>query len=175
MREFFDGAELCLDVNPNDGVAIGAAMMAGNMAGQVEDSATFIVREIVPKTIGLELDDDEFLPIIFAGTTLPVAIEGPELTTSQDNCDIMMFDVRAGSSNKASENVLVEKSAFGGYPKGPAGTNFMTPIFSVDESSIIRVSARITNADGRKEVIQVLESQCETARLTEEELQDLIA
>lgn len=52
---------------------------------------------------------------------------------------------------KASENVLVEKSVFGGIPKGPAGSQYVTPIFTVDANSILRVSARITKADGTVE------------------------
>lgn len=151
VAEFFDGADLCHDVDADEGVAIGAAMMAGILAGQTAEDVTLTVSDVVPQNLGLELAGDEFDPIIKAGTTFPIEKEGGEYQTTRDDCETMKFWVRTGPSMKASENVLVEKCVFGGIPKGPAGSQYVTPIFTVDANSILKVSARITKADGTVE------------------------
>lgn len=149
-------------VNPDEVVAIGAAIQGGVMMGDVKD---VLLLDVVPLTLGIETLGGVMTPIVPRNTTIPVS-ERQVFSTAADNQPAVTIIVRQGERKVASENREVVRFDLTDIPPAPRGTPQIEVAFNIDANGILNVSAK-DKATGNEQKIQV-----ETASgLTEEAIQ----
>ena len=98
VKEFFDGAELHTEMDPDESVSVGAAMMAGQLSGQRDE--LLVVSDVVPMPVGLEMADDEVDIVIKSGTVIPFCKDDEDTLyeTYKRDQDRMIINVTQGAS-----------------------------------------------------------------------------
>ena len=141
VQDFF-GQRPHQGVNPDEVVALGAAIQAGLISGEV--GRPLLLLDITSQTLGTTVIGDEFSPIIPGNTSIPASMTR-SYTTVSENQPVMLIDVRQGESEKASENNLLGDFHLSGLRRAPAGTVHVDVTFSVDANGIL--SARAFDQD----------------------------
>ena len=164
VQDFF-GQRPHQGVNPDEVVALGAAVQAGLISGEV--GRPLLLLDITSQTLGTTVIGDEFSPIIPGNTTIPASLTRSYATVSV-NQPVMLIDVRQGVSEKASENKLLADFHLSGLRRAPAGMVHVDVTFVVDANGI--VSARAFDRDtGSEAEITVTNA----TGLTEQQVQEM--
>lgn len=150
------------DLNPDEVVAMGAAIQSGILRGEVRE---VVLLDVTPMDLGIRVEGDRFSTLIPKNTSIPTT-ETKVFTTTEDNQSIVTIEVLQGDSDKASENTLLGMFNLTGIPNAKAGKPRIEVSFDIDTDGIVNVSARDLNTD-RKQSITV-EGH---SGLSEEELQ----
>lgn len=116
LAEYFgkDVSELENRVSEDEGVAIGATMMAAVLTGQ---KPNLIVSDVLPRSLGIQLMLNRFEVVIDSNTTIPFETS-KVFMTNRDDQEMLQFVVRQGVSKRASENDFVGKFTLSEIPKG---------------------------------------------------------
>ncbi len=164
VRKIF-GKEPHKGVNPDEVVAIGAAIQAGVLQGQVKD---ILLLDVTPLTLGIETLGGVMTPIIPRNTTIPVR-KSQIFTTAADNQTSVEIHVLQGERPLARDNRSVARFILDGIPPAPRGVPQIEVTFEIDANGILTVSARDL-ATGREQRVVVQPS----SGLTKEEIERMV-
>jgi molecular chaperone DnaK len=144
------GQEPKKNVNPDEAVALGAAIQGGVLSGEVDD---IVLVDVTPLSLGVEVKGGLFERLIEKNTTIPTE-ESKIFTTAQSNQTQVQIRVFQGEREIAEENELLGEFALSGIPPAPAGTPQIEVTFALDENGIVNVSAE-DKGSGNKEDITI--------------------
>ena len=144
------GREPRTDVNPDEAVAVGAALQANSLETGDE---SILLLDVTPLTLGIASFGDIFSPVLPKNTKVPITLSRT-FSTVRDDQDSVEIVVLQGESTKASENTLLGKFTLTGIPKGPRMQPKIDVGFRLDADGILHVSAR-DQATGEERKITV--------------------
>ena len=132
------GKEPHKGVNPDEVVAVGAAIQAGVLRGEVKD---ILLLDVTPLSLGIETKGGVFTQLIERNTTIP-SKKSEVFTTAEDNQPSVEVHVLQGESEMASFNKTLGKFQLVGIPSAPRGMPQVEVMFDIDANGIISVSAK---------------------------------
>ena len=159
------GKEPHKGLNPDEVVALGAAIQAGVLKGEVKD---VLLLDVTPLSLGIETLGGVFTKIIERNTTIPVR-KSQIFTTAQDNQTSVTIHVLQGEREMAADNKSLARFELVGIPPAPRGVPQIEVTFDIDANGILHVSAK-DKATGKEQSIKITPS----SGLTEEEIQRMI-
>jgi len=148
--EELTGQEPKKNVNPDEAVALGAAIQGGVLSGDVDD---IVLVDVTPLSLGVEVKGGLFERLIEKNTTIPTE-ESKIFTTAQANQTQVQIRVFQGEREIAEENELLGEFMLTGIPPSPAGVPQIEVTFALDENGIVNVSAE-DKGSGNKEDITI--------------------
>lgn len=125
------------EVNPDEAVALGAAIQAGILTGQLKD---VVLLDVAPLTLGIETYGGLFSPLIPRNTAIPVKKE-ETFSTAADGQTGVEISVYQGERPMVQGNKLIGKFKLSDIPPGPKGTPVISVSFDIDVNGILKVSA----------------------------------
>ncbi|HCP10394.1 MAG TPA: molecular chaperone DnaK, partial [Thermodesulfobacterium commune] len=164
VKEIF-GKEPVKGVNPDEVVAMGAAIQAGVLKGEVKD---VLLLDVTPLSLGIETLGGVFTVIIPRGTTIPTR-KSQIFTTATDNQTAVTIHVLQGERPLAKDNKSIAKFDLVGIPPAPRGVPQIEVTFDIDADGILHVTAKDLGT-GKEQSIVVRP----TSGLSEEEIQRII-
>ncbi|MDI7276741.1 MAG: molecular chaperone DnaK, partial [Anaerolineae bacterium] len=164
VRKYF-GREPHKGVNPDEVVAIGAAIQAGVLGGEVKD---VLLLDVTPLTLGIETLGGVATPLIERNTTIPTR-RGQIFSTAADGQTSVEIHVVQGERPMAADNKTLGKFILDGIPPAPRGIPQIEVTFDIDADGILHVSAQ-DKATGREQKITITAS----SGLSKEEVERLV-
>ena len=161
VKKFF-GKEPNKGVNPDEVVAVGAAIQGGVLAGDVKD---VLLLDVVPLSLGIETMGGVFTKLIEANTTIPTK-KSEVFSTAEDNQTAVTIHVLQGERPMAKDNKSLGQFNLEGIPAAPRGVPQIEVSFDIDANGILNVSAKEKNT-GKEQNIRINGS----SNLTKEEIE----
>ena len=164
VKNFF-GKDPNKSVNPDEVVAMGAAIQAGVLQGDVKD---VLLLDVTPLSLGIETLGGVSTKLIDKNTTIPTK-KSQVFSTAEDNQPAVSIRVLQGEREMASDNKILGNFELVGIPPAPRGTPQIEVTFDIDANGIVNVSAK-DKGTGKEQKIQIQAS----GGLTEEEIQKMV-
>jgi len=164
VKEFF-GKEPHRGVNPDEVVALGAAVQAGVLAGEVKD---VLLLDVTPLSLGIETLGGILTRIIERNTTIPTK-KSQVFTTAEDSQTSVEIHVLQGEREMARDNRTLGRFHLIGLPPAPRGIPQIEVTFDIDANGILHVSAKDT-ATGKEQSIRITAS----TGLSEDDIQKMV-
>jgi len=142
------GKEPHKGVNPDEVVAVGAAIQAGVLKGEVKD---ILLLDVTPLSLGIETKGGVFTKLIERNTTIPTK-KSETFTTAEDNQPSVEIHVLQGESEMATFNKTLGKFQLVGIPPAPRGLPQVEVAFDIDANGIINVSAKDLGTGNQQQV-----------------------
>jgi len=159
------GKEPRKDVNPDEAVAIGAAIQGAVLAGDVKD---VLLLDVTPLTLGIETMGGVATPLIDKNTTIPTK-KSQVFSTADDNQTAVTIHVVQGERKQASQNKSLGRFDLADIPPAPRGMPQIEVTFDIDANGILNVSAK-DKATGKEQSIVIKAS----SGLSDEEIQKMV-
>jgi molecular chaperone DnaK len=150
IQDFFGGKELDRSVNPDEAVAMGAAVQAGVVGGDVKD---VLLLDVTPLSLGIETLGEVFTKIIERNTTIPTS-KGQEFSTATDGQTSVEIHVLQGERAMAKDNKSLGRFLLTGIPPAPRGVPKIEVSFDIDVNGILKVSAQ-DRGTGREQTVAI--------------------
>jgi molecular chaperone DnaK len=164
VKNFF-GKEPRRDVNPDEAVAVGAAIQGGVLAGEVKD---VLLLDVTPLSLGIETLGGVMTKIIEKNTTIPTKAS-QVFSTADDNQNAVTVHVLQGEREMARDNKSLGRFDLTDIPPAPRGVPQIEVTFDIDANGILNVSAR-DKATGKQQSIVIKAS----SGLTEDEIEKMV-
>lgn len=164
VKEFF-GREPHKGVNPDEVVAIGAAVQGGVLQGDVKD---VLLLDVTPLSLGIETLGGVFTRLIDKNTTIPTK-KSEVFSTAQDNQHAVNIKVFQGERGMASDNKLLGEFNLEDLPPAPRGMPQIEVSFDIDANGIVHVSAK-DKSTGKEQQVTIQAS----GGLSDEEIEEMI-
>jgi len=165
VQNFF-GKEPRRDVNPDEAVALGAAIQGGVLAGDVKD---VLLLDVTPLSLGIETLGGVMTKLIEKNTTIPANAE-QVFSTADDNQTAVTIHVLQGERERAQDNKSLGRFDLADIPPAPRGLPQIEVTFDIDANGILNVSAK-DKATGKSQNIVIKAS----SGLTEEEIEKMVS
>ena len=165
VKEFF-GKEPHKGVNPDEVVAVGAAIQAGVLGGEVND---ILLLDVTPLTLGIETMGAVMTPLIDRNTTVPTS-KSQVFSTAADNQPQVEVNVLQGERPMAADNKSLGRFVLDGIAPAPRGIPQVEVTFDIDASGILHVSAK-DKGTGKEQKISIKNA----TNLSDEEIQKMKA
>jgi molecular chaperone DnaK len=163
VKEFF-GKDPSKGVNPDEVVAVGAAIQGGVMSGDVED---VVLLDVTPLTLGIETLGGVMTKLIDANTTIPTQ-KVESFSTAADNQSSVEIHILQGERAKAQDNRTLGRFHLDGIPPAPRGVPQIEVKFDIDANGVLSVSAK-DKGTGKEQSIRIESS----SGLSEEEIKKM--
>ncbi len=163
VKKFF-GKEPNRSVNPDEVVAVGAAVQAGVLTGETKD---VVLLDVTPLTLGVETLGGVMTPLIQRNTTIPTA-KTEVFSTAADNQTQVEIHILQGERPMAKDNKSLGRFILDGIPPAPRGVPQIEVTFDIDASGILSVTAK-DKATGKSQSIKITGS----TGLTKEEIEKM--
>jgi molecular chaperone DnaK len=150
IQNFFGGKELDRSVNPDEAVAMGAAVQAGVVSGDVKD---VLLLDVTPLSMGIETLGEVFTKIIERNTTIPTS-KAQEFSTATDGQTSVEIHVLQGERAMAKDNKSLGRFLLTGIPPAPRGVPKIEVAFEIDVNGILKVSAQ-DRGTGREQTVSI--------------------
>ena len=164
VKDLF-GKEPRKDVNPDEAVAVGAAIQAGVLAGEVKD---VLLLDVTPLSLGIETLGGIMTKLIEKNTTIPTKASNT-FSTADDNQTAVTIHVLQGERERAADNKSLGKFDLSDIPPAPRGMPQIEVSFDIDANGILNVSAK-DKATGKEQKIVIKAS----SGLNEEEIKRMV-
>jgi molecular chaperone DnaK len=164
VKDLF-GKEPRKDVNPDEAVAVGAAIQAGVLAGEVKD---VLLLDVTPLSLGIETLGGVMTKLIEKNTTIPTKASNV-FSTADDNQTAVTIHVLQGERDRAADNKSLGKFDLADIPPAPRGMPQIEVSFDIDANGILNVSAK-DKATGKEQKIVIKAS----SGLNEEEIKRMV-
>jgi molecular chaperone DnaK len=164
VKQFF-GKEPHKGVNPDEVVAVGAAIQAGVLQGDVKD---VLLLDVTPLSLGIETLGGVFTRIIDRNTTIPTK-KSQVFSTAEDNQNAVTIRVFQGEREMAADNKILGQFDLVGIPPAPRGVPQIEVSFDIDANGIVNVQAK-DKATGKEQQIRIQAS----GGLSESEIQKMV-
>ncbi|HAT15486.1 MAG TPA: molecular chaperone DnaK, partial [Microcoleaceae bacterium UBA11344] len=167
IRMYFGGVEPDKSVNPDEAVAVGAAIQAGVLGGEVKD---LLLLDVTPLSLGLETLGGVFTVVIDRNTTIPTS-KTQMYSTAVDGQTSVEIHVFQGERALVKDNKSLGKFLLKGIPPAPRGIPQIEVTFEIDANGILKVSA-VDQGTGKEQCIQISStgglSETEVERMRQE-------
>lgn len=167
ISQYFGGKTPDRSVNPDEAVALGAAIQAGVLGGEVKD---LLLLDVTPLSLGIETLGEVFTKVIERNTTIPTS-KTQTFSTATDGQTSVEIHVLQGERAMAKDNKSLGKFQLTGIPPAPRGVPQIEVAFEIDANGIMQVAAR-DKGTGREQSIRITNtgglSQTEIERMRQE-------
>lgn len=163
VKAFF-GKDPSKGVNPDEVVAVGAAIQGGVMSGDVED---VVLLDVTPLTLGIETMGGVMTPLIESNSTIPTS-KSQVFSTAADNQSSVEIHVLQGERAKAQDNRTLGRFHLDGIPPAPRGVPQIEVTFDIDANGVLNITAK-DKGTGKEQSIRIESS----SGLSEEEIEKM--
>jgi len=165
VAEEIFGKKAKMDVNPDEVVAVGAAVQGGVLTGEVKD---VLLLDVTPLSLGIETEGGIMTNLIERNTTIPTQ-KSQVFSTAANNQPAVDIQVYQGERRMARDNKQLGKFSLDGIPPAPRGTPQVEVTFSLDANGILEVKAK-DKATGKEQQIKIQGS----SGMSKEEIQRMV-